>query len=82
MVPTPTGKPEKMGENFPMREKSGNFEQTGKDREIYTKYLKIKDFYTKQWKSWNLDNFLFFCDLNFRQFIFLSVNVNLTVFEN
>ena len=35
-VPTRTGKPgkpEKMGRHFPVREKSGNFEQTGKVRE-------------------------------------------------
>ena len=35
MVPTWTGKPEKMGKLFPVREKSGNFEQTGKVREFY-----------------------------------------------
>ena len=29
-VPTRTGKPGKMGRHFPVREKSGNFEQTGK----------------------------------------------------
>ena len=28
-----TGKPGKMGRHFPVREKSGNFEQTGKVRE-------------------------------------------------
>ena len=28
-----TGKPGKMGKHFPVREKSGNFEQTGKVRE-------------------------------------------------
>ena len=35
-VPTRTGKPGKpgkMGKHFPVREKSGNFEQTGKVRE-------------------------------------------------
>ena len=32
-VPTGTGKPGKMGRHFPVREKSGNFEQTGKVRE-------------------------------------------------
>ena len=31
-VPTPTGEPGKMGRHFPVREKSGNFEQTGKVR--------------------------------------------------
>ena len=32
-VPTRTGKPGKMGRHFPVREKSGNFEQTRKVRE-------------------------------------------------
>ena len=32
-VPTRTGKPGKMGRHFQVREKSGNFEQTGKVRE-------------------------------------------------
>ena len=41
-VPTRTGKPGKMGRHFPVREKSGNFEQTGKVRENYTKYWKIE----------------------------------------
>ena len=31
-VPTRTGKPGKMGRHFPVREKSGNFEQTGKSQ--------------------------------------------------
>ena len=31
-VPTRTGKPGKMGRHFPVTEKSGNFEQTGKVR--------------------------------------------------
>ena len=37
-VPTQTGKPGKMGRHFPVREKSGNFEQIGKVRENHTKY--------------------------------------------
>ena len=44
-VPTRTGKPGKpgkMGRHFPVREKSGNFEQTGKVRENHTKYWKIQ----------------------------------------
>ena len=41
-VPTRTGKPGKMGRHFPVREKSGNFEQTGKVRENHTKYWKTK----------------------------------------
>ena len=32
-VPTQTGKPGKVGRHFPVREKSGNFDQTGKVRE-------------------------------------------------
>ena len=40
MVPTRTGKPGKMGRHFPVREKSGNFEQSGKVRENHTKYWK------------------------------------------
>ena len=31
-VPTRTGKPGKMGRHFPVREKSGNFDQTGKSQ--------------------------------------------------
>ena len=37
MVPTPTGKqgiPGEMGEHFPVREKSANFNQTGKVRKV------------------------------------------------
>ena len=41
-VPTRTGKrPGKMGRHFPVRKKSGNFEQTGKVMESHTKYWKI-----------------------------------------
>ena len=32
----------KMGRHFPVREKSGNFEQTGKLRENHTKYWKTQ----------------------------------------
>ena len=38
MVPPWTGKPGKMGKLFPVREKSGNLEQTGKVGEFYQKY--------------------------------------------
>ena len=41
-VPTRTGKPEKMGRHFPVREKSGKFEQTGKVRDNHTKYWKTE----------------------------------------
>ena len=34
MVPTWTGKPGKMRVHFPVRQKSGNFEHTGKVREF------------------------------------------------
>ena len=40
--PHRTGKPGKMGRYFPVREKSGNFEQTGKVRENHTKYWKTE----------------------------------------
>ena len=41
-VPTRTGKPGKVGRHFPVREKSGNFDQTGKVSENHTKYWKIE----------------------------------------
>ena len=46
-VPTRTGKPGKMGRHFPVREKSGNFEQTGKVRENHTKYWKPQGIWDK-----------------------------------
>ena len=39
-VPIWTGKPGKMGWHFPVRERSGNFEQTEKVRENHTRYWK------------------------------------------
>ena len=42
--PPQTGKPGKMDKLFPVREKSGNFVQTGKVREIWTKYWKSRKF--------------------------------------
>ena len=49
-VPTRTGKPGKMGRHFPVREKSGNFEQTGKVREKLGKITqntgKLREFQT------------------------------------
>ena len=69
MVPT-TGKSGKVRGHFPVRQKSGNFEQTGK----------VVEFYTKYWKC--LAIYYFFGDLNFRQFLFLSVNFNLAVLKN
>ena len=44
MVPPRTGKSEKMGKHFPFKEKSGNFDKTGKVREFYSKYWKNKEF--------------------------------------
>ena len=58
-VPTRTGKPGKpgkMGGHFPVREKSGNFEQTGKVRENHTKYWKTQGISDKYY-------FLFFSDI-------------------
>ena len=49
MVPTgtgKTGKAGKMGRHFPVREKSGNFEQTGKVRENHIKYWKTQELQT------------------------------------
>ena len=49
-VPTRTGKPGKKGRHFPVREKSGNFEQTGKVREKSGKITqntgKLREFQT------------------------------------
>ena len=41
-VPSWTGKPGKMGRYFPVREKSGNFDQTGKVRENHIKHWKTE----------------------------------------
>ena len=46
-VPTRTGKPGKIGRHFPVREKSGNFEKTGKVRENHTKYWKTQGIWDK-----------------------------------
>ena len=53
--PTRTRKPGRTGEHFPVREKSGNFVQTGKVREFYPKYWKsLKKLYiTVQWYKSN-----------------------------
>ena len=55
-----TGKPGKMGRHFPVREKSGNFEQTGKVREKSGKTTqntgKLREFQKKNY-------FLFFNDI-------------------
>ena len=44
-----TGKPGKIGRHFPVREKSGNFEQTGKVRENHTKYWKTEEISEKKY---------------------------------
>ena len=45
MAPTPTGKPGKMGERFPLGEKSGNFTHNiGKIKDLYTNTGKVKEF--------------------------------------
>ena len=49
IVPTRTGKPGKMGEHFPVREKSVIFAKTGNIREFYPKYW--KDQKNLYWKS-------------------------------
>ena len=46
-VSTRTGKSGKMGTHFPVREKSGNFEQTGKVRENHTKHWKTQGILNK-----------------------------------
>ena len=47
-----TGIPGKMGTHFPVGEKSGNSEQTGKVREFCQKKTgEISKFYPKYWKS-------------------------------
>ena len=43
MVPTWTGKPGKMIEHFPFREKPENLEQTGKVRKFYPKCWKNEE---------------------------------------
>ena len=55
-----TGKPGKMGRHFPVREKSGNFEQTGKVREKSGKTTQ------KYWKTEGIlekNYLLFFNDI-------------------
>ena len=46
-VPTRTGKPGKMGRHFPVREKSGNFDQTEKSGKITQNTGKLREFQTK-----------------------------------
>ena len=61
MVPTWTGKPGKMRKLFPVREKSGNFEQTGK----------VGEFYQKNWKHEGILPKIMEKLGNFSQFLFL-----------
>ena len=67
-VPTRTGKPGKpgkMGRHFPVREKSGNFEQTGKVREKSGKITqntgKLREFQT---------NIIFYFLVVFKLFVY------------
>ena len=57
MVPTGIGKTGKMRKLFPVKEKSGSFEQTGKVREFYTKYWKNEGILSKILE--NLASFIF-----------------------
>ena len=43
MVLIGTGKPGKMGDHFPERKKSGNFDHTQKVKEFYPKYWKYQE---------------------------------------
>ena len=66
MVPRRTGKPGKMTKLFPVREKSGNFEQTGKVREFYPKYWENEGILPKILEKWgNFSHFLFLIFLDF-----------------
>ena len=54
--PPGLGKPGKMGDEFPVREKSGNFAKTRKFKEFYPKHWKNQEILTlkngnKYWKS-------------------------------
>ena len=53
-----------MGVYFPVREKLGNFEHTGKVWKFYQKYWKMMEFYPKYWERERIltiffSNFLF-----------------------
>ena len=56
-----------MGRHFPVRKKSGNFEQTGKDRENHTKYWKIQGILDKYY-------LLFFSDIKMNCIIFAKMD--------
>ena len=45
-IPSRTGKPGEMRRHFPVREKSGNFEQIGKSGEITQNNGKLPEFQT------------------------------------
>ena len=66
-VPTRTGKPGKVGRHFPVREQSGNFEQTGKVRENYTKYRKTERISEKNY-------LLFFNDIQMNCVLFAKMD--------
>ena len=58
VVPTQIGKPGKMGRHFPVREKSGNFKQTGKVRENHTKYWKTQEISDKYYLLFFRDTYM------------------------
>ena len=72
MVPTWTGK---MGKLFPVREKSGHFEQTGKVREFHPKYWKsegiLASFYFYFFSDFLIE-VLYLLDFVFVKFIILK----------
>ena len=61
MVPTWTGKPGKMGEHFPVREKSGNFEQTEKVRDLCPEYWKSRGILPKILEKYGNFSLFFIC---------------------
>ena len=56
-----------MGRHFPVREKSGNFEQTGKVRENHAKYWKTEGILEKNY-------FLFFNDIQMNCVLFAKMD--------
>ena len=91
MVPTWAGKPGvEMRKLFPAREKSENFEQSGRVGENYPKYWKMREFYPKYWKSEeSLASLCIFLSLTFlvevpllNRFLYLLNSVNETCQNN
>ena len=63
-APSRTGK---MGRHFPVREKSRNFEQTGKVRESYTKYWKTLENFRQK-------SFVVFSDIQMNCILFARMD--------